>query len=439
VHSNKGKFLVPVAIIMAATVIAVGFVLSRTEPQLAKPEPKVLLIEAAKVVKEDLKISVRTQGTVTPRTTTSIVAEVSGVITKVSPRFKTGGFFKAGEVLLQIDQRDYITHLRRAEAAVASAKSKLASEQGQAEVAYQDWVKYKSNVKRSQAATDLALRKPQLADAQAGLDAAMADLDHAKDQLDRTVIGAPYDGLVNAKRVDIGQYVTSGVVLAETFAVDVAELRLAVPESKLNYLHLPSLADDPHKVKPSVDLYASIGDEQHQWQAQLVRTEGVFDQRSRVLFAVAQISDPYGLNSPQKQVLRIGTFVDARIEGKVIPNLVKLPRHILRAGNQIWVIDAKQRLQNRRIKILRTQGEYMYVTAGLTEGEMVSLSNISDTIAGTNVRVSTVKPTNEQDSQSPQPMPEAPNESNINIAPVDMPMVPEESSTIIEDPEGQAA
>lgn len=394
------QILIPVSILLIASLIATALVLSRSEPEKIQLETQALLVNAAQVVKEDIQISVRAQGTITPRTSTAIISEVSGKIIAVSANFKAGGFFQKDNILLRIDDRNYRAEVKRAEAAVASANSNLATEKGQAEVAFQDWEKYRSSVSRSQTAEDLALRKPQLADAQAKLDYASADLDHARDQLERTVIRAPYEGIIRSKQVDIGQYLNVGSQLAETFAIDSAELRMALPDSKLHYLNLPSLDTTSQQDNfPRVDIYAEMGGQLQQWQGQLVRTEGIFDERSRVLFAVAEIDDPYGVQTPREQPLRIGTFVHARIEGRLIEQLVILPRHILRAGNKIWIIDEQNRLQNRQIQLLRTEGENMYVTGGLSEGELVSLSNISGAIAGTVVRTADITPTREATEQ----------------------------------------
>lgn len=417
--ANYAIIIRPVAIIIIAALIATGLYLNRPAPEQVEVKRRPLLIDAAKVVKEDIRISVRAQGIITPRTKTILIAEVSGRVTSVAKDFKVGGFFHKGDIILGIDQRDYLTNLKRAEAAVASAKSNLASEQGRAEVAYQDWLKYKSDVKRSQAANDLALRKPQLADAEAKLDSAIADLDNARDQLDRTNIRAPYDGIVRSKQVDIGQYVNVGTHLAETFAIDFAELRMALPENKLNYLELPTLAERELNGQPTVNLFAEIGGTLREWQGKIVRTEGVFDERSRVLFAVAEIDDPYRLNNQHPEELRIGTFVDAIIEGRLITNLITLPRNLLRAGNYIWVIDDQRRIQNRKISILRTEGKYIYVTDGLNEGDLVSLSNINAGVPGTEVRISKITPTNQLLKQSTS-SPENPIDSGqkIDLAPV---------------------
>ena len=196
--------------------------------------------------------------------------------------------------------------------------------------------------------------------------------------------------MVKSKRVDIGQYVTTGTTLAKTFAIDYAELRLGLPEHKLHQINLPPLipADtSPTKALPKVTISAQIGDTDYTWQGTLVRSEGVFDERSRVLFVVAQIDDPYGIETPRTQPLRIGTFVEASIEGRLMKDLVVLPRHILRSGNQIWVIDKDNLLQNRRIETLKTHSEFLLVSAGLKDNDLVSLSTINGSTPGTPIRV----------------------------------------------------
>lgn len=387
--ATRRHILLPLLILAVAIAISAIVIINKPEPELVNVATKALLVDAARVVKQPLQIKVRAQGTVVPRTATTMMAEVSGTIIKVSEHLNAGGFFEQGDILIHIDDRDYQANVKRAHANVASARSVLATEKGKAEVAYQDWLKYHSSVKRSEAATDLALRKPQLKDAEAKLESALADLEQAQNQLDRTLIRAPYDGIVRSKQVDIGQYVNTGTELFKSFAIDTAEIRLALPENKLSYIDLPSI-NNPTQALAKVKLSATSGNQTNHWSASLVRTEGIIDERSRALFSVAEIADPYGLHSEQEQPLRIGTFVDASIEGKHFNNLVMLPRHILRAGNRVWVIDQQQRLQNRQVSTLRTDGPYIYVTAGLDDNERVCLSNISGAIAGSKVRVATI-------------------------------------------------
>ncbi|MEJ2089653.1 MAG: efflux RND transporter permease subunit [Gammaproteobacteria bacterium] len=304
------KLAVPAILVAASAAAAVWLFLQEPEPPVRNVDPPVLLVDVIPAVPTTVDLNVRAQGTVTPRTQTTLVSEVSGQILEVSATFVSGGFFKAGELLVRIDDRNYRAELKRAEAAVAAARTVLVREQGLADYAKEDWEK----LRRSEAATALALRKPQMAEALAQLTFAEADLEKRQGDLARTVIRAPYDGMIREKRADMGQYVSPGTQLAEVFAVDVVEVRLPLPDKDL-----PHVALDDH---PAVHLSASIGGTRHEWDGSIVRTEGVFDVRSRVLHAVAQVQDPYNQRSDLwRYPLRVGTFVDAEIEGFEVASL----------------------------------------------------------------------------------------------------------------------
>jgi RND family efflux transporter MFP subunit len=389
------RSMLPLILIIGSIAIAAILFANRPQNVIAPFEAKPLLVDVAEVFLQDLRIPIQAQGTVSPHRQTTVVSEVGGKIISVSPSFAAGGFIGEGDVLARVDDRDYQANLLRAKASVETVESTLAQEKGRAEVAFKEWKKQPKNTQRSQDATDLYLRKPQLEQAQAQLLSAQADLTKAGDDLDRTIIRAPYDSLIKEKRADLGQYITPGTALAEVFAVDFAEVRLAIPQSKLSYLDLPGVSGFDEESAPLVDLYTNIAGDVTHWTAHLQRTEGVVDERSRVLYAVARINDPYALKVGDHKPLRVGTFVKANILGKETRDLVVLPRRVLRAGNRIWVVDDQMTLRNRVVTTLRTGGSEIYVTAGLQSGELVCLSNPTGAIPGTavtiNKRISTLR------------------------------------------------
>ena len=113
----------------------------------------------------------------------------------------------------------------------------------------------------------------------------------------------------------------------------------------------------------------------------------MFDERSRVLYTVARVEDPYGLQDKSKDPLRIGTFVNASIEGRELADIVTLPRYLLRAGNFLWVVDKTLHLRNRKVTILRTGGDIIHVTAGLDDGDLVSLTTFDNSFNGSRVNI----------------------------------------------------
>ncbi|MFT4517863.1 MAG: RND family efflux transporter MFP subunit [Halioglobus sp.] len=383
--SKKRQLFLSSIMLSISVAITTLLYLNRPPTEIQEPVRTPITIDVAMVVKENIRIQVQAQGTVTPLRETSILSEVNGRIIEVSASFNVGGFVSQDDILLRIDPRDYETNLLRMQASIESAESNLAQERGRAHVAEREWKKLPKGSQRSQDAKDLYLRKPQMELAEAQLLAAKADLNTAQDNLDRTIIRAPYDALIRTKHSDLGKFVTAGTPLAELFSVEYAEVRLPIPQSKLDYLELPGLSG--YTEGSPIDLYTDVGGELKHWTAFLHRTEGVYDERSRVLFAVARVEDPYGLHNSKNEPLRIGTFINADIAGKEMADIVPLPRYVLRAGNNLWVVDKDSRLRNRKVTLLRTGGDLIYVSAGLDNGDLVSLTTLDSSFDSTEVVV----------------------------------------------------
>ena len=403
----KQQFSLAALMLGGALLISLLLYVTRPATELAEPEYRPISVDAALVVSENVRIPVQAQGTVAPLRATSLQSEVSGQIIETAESFLVGGFIAAGEMMVRIDPRDYQTGLSRAQAAVKSAESNLVQEQGRAEVALREWQNLPKGSQRTQAATDLYLRKPQLELAESQLLAAKADLQTARDNLERTIIRAPYDALIRARHSELGQYVRPGTPLAEVFSVDQAEVRLPIPQAALNYLDLPT-GLQPFQNNVPIDLFTNVAGEISQWSARAHRTEAVFDERSRVLYLVARIDDPYAVTDTDAKALRMGTFVNAKIEGREIPDLVALPRHILRAGNLLWVIDSNNVLRNREVRLLRSSGDQIYISEGLDEGDLVCLTIMDPSFTGAKVTIESTISTDQlrlahQGKQTPVP------------------------------------
>ncbi len=382
------KFMLPLILIIGSVVVVIALVAwQKTQTAERKTDTeKAVLVDTIEAEVVSLNFSVNSQGTVRPRTETTLVSEVSGKIVSVAPEFVAGGFFHQGDVLLQIDPSDYEAGLKRAEAALASRKAKLADETARSEQALKDW----RNMGRQGEPSDLALRKPQMADARANVSAAEADVQKARRDLERTRITVPYDGLVRQKAVDIGQYVTLGTRLGVTFAIDTAEVRLPLTNSDLHYLDLPSETEVKNKDKsfPPVTLSVENGAGISQWQARIIRTEGVVDETSRVIYAVAQIVDPYGvLGQSHQQELKIGTFVNAEIQGLPADNVVVLPRYVLRADHTILTVNADNELEILPVTVLRAEPKSVYLSTGIEGGTKVVITSLDAPVPGTKLAI----------------------------------------------------
>jgi len=363
----KIKFL-PLIVIIVAFVIA--GLMSLTKPdslELESPNREVA-VKTAVIQKSQVQLKVKSQGTVQPLTKTMLVSEVSGIVMALAPQFEVGGTFAKGDVLIKLDPADYQVAKQRADAQLQSAKAQLLSEQARSTQAKKEW---EMTGRPLSEAPVLALRSPFLAEAQSRLLQAQAEVKQAELKLQRTVIRAPYAGMISATMVDVGQYVTIGARLGETFAIDFAEIRLPMTDKDLSKLGWNATsADQSIFNKNMVQLKSTVNGEIVTWQAVLVRSEGTIEQSSRVQYLVAQVADPYNIKGVvDRPRLLIGSFVEAMVSGKMIDDVYTLPRHALRSNNRVATVDSDQRLKLLAVDYTYEDHANYYVNAGL-EGQV---------------------------------------------------------------------
>ena len=288
------KRILPLLVVLggfsaAALLIATG---PQVQPQAAQIVPP--LVRILTVQPGTHQFSVRTHGSVVPRTESELVPEVDGRVLRVSPALVSGGFFSKNDVLLEIDSLDYDVALEQARAGMARAKSDLDNERKD-HLRQEDLV---TNGSVSASQLDNSLNRVTIA--KATLREARARLARAQRDLARTSITAPYDGRVRSERVDAGQFVRRGEAIGTIYAVDFAEVRLPIHANELAYLDLPiSKEGQSLATQAKVTLSAEFAGSVHFWQGKVVRTEGELDPMTRMVHVVARIADPY--DSPQEQ------------------------------------------------------------------------------------------------------------------------------------------
>ena len=362
-------------------IIILVMLLGKLKPEPPKKDAALRLpvVEVEEVALRDVQLEVQSQGTVQSHTSTTLSAEVSGKIVDVSPAFVEGGFFRQGDVLVTIDPSDYEVAVKRAEASLAGAEARYAQEVARAEQARKDW----DNLNRSATPSDLLLRKPQLAETSAAVDSAKADLEKAKRDLQRTRVTAPYDGLIKERRADLGQFVTTGSPMAVVLAVDYAEVRLPLKDQDLRFVQLPYPGSDAGGA--AVELSAEIAGQVHTWSARISRSQGVVDEKTRVVYAVARIDDPYGLQQPGRIPLQVGTFVNASIDATTINDVYQLPPYLVKR-DQVHVVDPESKLRLRDVEVVHRDREHAYVR-GLDPSDRLAKTIVELAVDGMDIRV----------------------------------------------------
>ena len=388
--------LIAIGVVSAALFLAV--VMNLLKPDAVKaPEPEAAMAVKTEVVNSArLEMRVESQGIVAPRTRTTLISEVSGAVLDVSDAFVVGGTFKTGDMLLTLDPTDYQVALQRAEAKLISFKALMELEKARSVQAEKEWGM--TGRPKSEAPL-LALRKPYLLEAQANLLQAEAEVRQAKVKLSKTIIKAPYAGMVSKKLADIGQFVTTGTRIGETFAIDFVEIRLPLTGKDLTMME--GLSSKAILAGTDVILSGTVDGMNSSWPAVIERSEGVVDQLNRSQYIVARVPDPYGVNrtavkgqtastesTDKKQApLRVGTFVKASIQGKVLNDVFKIPRSALLEGSRVGLVDENSLLQIISVIVVSTDDDHYYISEGLVNGQEVIISALGTPIEGLKLRV----------------------------------------------------
>lgn len=368
-RSMKRKLLIA-GILVGSVAVAMVMASLKPEPPKREREEVDMLVDVLELESMSANFTVRTQGTVRPLTETIVSAEVSGTMTNVSPKFNAGGVFGPGETLARIDPTNYTVAVEKAEALVT-----------QRQIEYDGAEKLRQSGYRAEA---------ELASAAAALASAQAELVRARRDLERTYIRLPYEGIVRSRDSDLGQFVNTGTRLGVVFATDFAEVRLPLTDGDLSVVDLPDAAEVNQAggvLGPAVRLTAVQRGKLVEWDARIVRSEGVVDENSRVTYAVARIEDPYRLHS-DGDPLPMGTFVTAMIEGGSIDGIIRVPRTALRGSDELIFVDDESRIRIRQVDIVRSDAEFVYVSAGATPGDRIVVTSLESPVNGTRVRTS---------------------------------------------------
>ena len=372
------RALLPLFILAACGWYGWWLITHKPEMPVMETRPVLVTVEGMTLKKTSYPVRVTSQGTVQPRTRSTLVPEVAGMIVEVSPSFRPGGFFEKGEVLVKLDPVDYETAVTTAKAAVALAKVTLAEEEAKAEQALENW----KALGRQGSPGELVLRTPQVARAKADLAAAEARVVKAERDAQRTIIRAPYAGQVLEQAVDVGQYVSPGTTLGRIFATDFVEVRLPLPERESQHVRLPEHYRDAGDAIPAakVRLRTTAAGKTVIWEGRLVRVESALDAETRQSTAVAQIDNPFSKRADGAPPLKIGQFIEAEIEGDALEDVFIIPRAAVRAGDEIILITAQKTLRRMFVEPIFGTEKQIIVSAKSPktpkEGEVLCLTPI---------------------------------------------------------------
>lgn len=345
-------------------VIGVNSVLSANKPVPVKQQQpeNIPLVSTINISASEEWAVVRGYGEVNAVHQLVLKAEVSGRVTELSPRLRSGEQFSKGDWLVKTDDTPYQQALAQARVNLADAELELQQAERNADRAEKEW---KRSGLSGEPASALVLYQPQLKAARMRLEARRKEVRSAQADLNKTIVRAPFDALLVSRSVQPGLFIQAGENLVELYDISEAEVRVFL--SDLQWKNLPS----PEQLKTApwpVELHSIDG--QQKWQGEVKRVEQHLstDTRQRAVI----VSVEYPLN--QKTPLYPGSYVYADIRGAHIENLWKLPASALTQDGNIWLVNEKNQLDDQKVTVRFSSGDNIYVDAlpASTQANVVS-------------------------------------------------------------------
>lgn len=328
------RFALPLVVIIFGAFTGFGVLAAnKPKPETSTEGAKALTVFANPIERRSIDFRIETEGEVRPRSEISVTPQISGRITYISDRFVDGGYIAKGQTIARLDKADFELALVRAKSVVAAAQQGIAREQAEADLAIKDLEEL--GISQS---SPLARREPQLAEAQASLDSARAQLREAELALERTTITAPFNVRVRERAADIGQFVSPGQSLGTIFAVDSVEVSLPLTDEQLGQLGLPlAFLATRSNPGPEVVFSSAVAGEMRHWTGRITRTAAAVNTQSRLINIFGEVKDPYGRGADNGAPMAPGLFVKAELTGKSLEDVLWAPRAAVRGDDLLYI------------------------------------------------------------------------------------------------------
>lgn len=381
----------------------VTFLIFTTEPTAQRAgatKEMAILVDVVEVERGNFQPEIVSTGTVQPSREVMLSPRVGGEVISRAEAFVPGGFVMKGEPLLQIDPADYRNILKLRKSDLNQAMADLQIEQGRQDVAQEELDLVDEVLPEMD--EGLVLREPQLNTVQARVDAARAAVNQARLDLQRTQIDAPFDAHILSRNVNEGSQVAPGENLGRLVGLDEYWVVVTVPLSSLRWLSFPD--SDNEKASEVIIHNRKAWDENTFRTGHLFRKIGALEDQTRLARVLVSVPDPLAYYNDSLPALMINSFVEVRIMGDEITDVIRLNRDYLREDDKVWVMKDGE-LSIRDVEIVFKDFEYAYIRSGLKKGEKVVATNISTVSEGIPLRTEESDTTSSMQNQENESQP----------------------------------
>lgn len=349
---------------------AAGLMMTRPQAEPEEEAPSTPKVQVVAAPTEDAQIVVETFGEVVPSRRVTMRPDVSGRVLSVAEDLMPGGMVKEGEALFRLD--DVLSRLSVDE---SKAAFRAADAEWREAVRQRDQARQlaRENVIPD---TDLAALEAAAVIQEAAMERARAVASRAEETLRRHVVRAPFDAIIIAESVEVGEWVTPGADAVELVATDTFWVRASAPLSDLQWV------EDWTAMDAAATVFLEAGVETTGQRAgRVLRALGDLGLEGRLARLLVSIEDPLGLEDPHPGApFLLGSFARIEIQAGVLRDVIRVDREWLRERDQIWLVGPDQRLKIRTATVRWRQGDAIFIDPIAEPGERVVISSLRNAL-----------------------------------------------------------
>ncbi|MBP2654121.1 MAG: efflux transporter, family, subunit [Firmicutes bacterium] len=368
---------------LAILVIVIGVVAVRSW-LLAKNQAtrmsQAVAVKAVQVVNRDTAINYEFVGKVQSKNEVKIMSKVAGSI--VEKMVKGGDIVHKGQPLFRIDNKQYQSAIRSAQATLAKSQATLNN--SQKDVARYQMLASQDAISRQTFDTQVAAAQEN----SATVDVSRAALQQAVEDEQDTLIVSPVDGRIDVNDLSVGDFVAAGsTTLASVSSTDPVWVQFSMSENE--YLQLVQLGNGtlPSSIKDNLKLTLSNGSEYPLLGHIEQIDKGISDTTGTITMKAT-------FSNPQKLLLP-GMFARVVIPGQVRQGAILIPARAVKElldNKFVIVVTDDNKAEQRAVKLGSKVGNMVVVEDGLTANERIVVEGIDKVKSGAALNVTMVEP-----------------------------------------------
>ena len=336
---------------------------------LFEPEPVVVKVVRAEIGRVEETVTNSRAGTVTARQRAHLSAEIGGRVTAVP--FEKGDKVKKGDILLRLNDASEKATLERTRGDLVVVKAQGNRACLEASRAKREHARFLDLSKKELVSIDELDRVASKAHAtaaacqamKAGIDRAKAAIQEAQAQLDKTVLRAPFSGILGEVQVDVGEWITPappGVPIPPVLdLIDPTSIYISAPMDEVDSAKIHT----QQEVRVTIDPFPGQAFKGHVSEVSAFVND--VEEQNRTVDIEVELED-----REFAKTLLPGTSADVEVILSVRENVLRIPRPALLEGSKVWIVK-QDRLVEQTIQVGLKNWDYVEVISGIQEGEAV--------------------------------------------------------------------